>query len=93
MLPSLWSDTECEYKAGLHQLVQSKFMDIVHQFFKPIASMPDYFFFSPEAQQRASMVSDGVSVGSTESFIHTAHEKLEISLLFVGCLIIMILFL
>ena len=57
MLPSLWSDTTCEYTAGLHKLVEEKFQTIAHHWFQPVPSMPDYFFFSPEAQQRGSRVS------------------------------------
>ena len=57
MLPSVWSDTTCEYSVGLHKLVEEKFQAIAHHWFQPVPSMPDYFFFSPEALQRSSRVS------------------------------------
>lgn len=37
---------QCELSAGLHQLIHGKFMSIVGQFFKPVASNQDYFFYS-----------------------------------------------
>jgi hypothetical protein len=58
MLPTLWSDSadSCEHFPLLHKLLEDKFMATVHRFFQPVASMPDYFFYSPEAQQRTSRV-------------------------------------
>ncbi|XP_076462664.1 KICSTOR complex protein SZT2-like isoform X2 [Babylonia areolata] len=70
LLPSLWADMKCEYPAGIHRLVQDKFLATLHRFFQPVASMPDYFFFSPEAQQRASVCDEyndqGVKEDSTD---------------------------
>ncbi|KAK7100732.1 hypothetical protein V1264_023626 [Littorina saxatilis] len=58
LLPSLWSDMTCEHSLGLHKQVEEKFMEIVKHWFQPVDSMPDYFFFSPVAQQRTSRCED-----------------------------------
>ncbi|KAL8610620.1 hypothetical protein ACOMHN_006339 [Nucella lapillus] len=55
LLPSLWQDTQCEHTQGVHALVQDKFLLTVQRFFQPVASMPDYYYFCPQARQRTSV--------------------------------------
>ncbi|XP_025109017.1 KICSTOR complex protein SZT2-like isoform X3 [Pomacea canaliculata] len=55
LLPSVFADTTCEYTPGLHQLVQDKFLEIVRCWFKPVPSLPDYYFYSLDLSQHNSM--------------------------------------
>lgn len=65
LLPSIFADISCEFAEGLHKLVQEKFLSIINHWFQPVASMPDFFFYNPSAQQQNSMCDDIEDAGDT----------------------------
>ncbi|ELT88147.1 hypothetical protein CAPTEDRAFT_195377 [Capitella teleta] len=56
-LPLIMNAQNCEAEVGLHQLIREKFVLALHQFFHPVPSHPDFYFYSPKTEPAEKEVS------------------------------------